>query len=323
MLSSIGLDVLTESVYRCMLRHADWGVDRIAQHLNTGEAQVRQALDDLADVNLIQPSEDQPGLYRLVSPGVGLVPLLARSEAELYNRQQEIAEARAAIALIADEYHEVRNREEVTHLDGLDAVRARLEELAHGARTECLSFLPGGGQRPDTMDASRPLDERALRRGVRMRNVYQESYRNDPVTVQYVTWLAGLGAENRTMPVLPMLLVIVDREAALVPFDPAEGRRGALEVNAPGVIAALCALFEQVWEAAVPFGPPAPLTDEPPVQTLTLLRLLLAGDTDENAARKLGVSPRTVRRTVAETMAILKVQSRLQLGAKIVQQGWL
>ena len=54
------------------------------------------------------------------------------------------------------------------------------------------------------------------------------------------------------MPTLPIPLVIVDREHALVPLDPSDGRRGALTLSGPGMIAARCALFDQFWLASTP-----------------------------------------------------------------------
>ncbi len=325
MFDSIGLDAFTEAVYLCILRNPSWGVAEIVKHLGSTDARIRQALDDLADLRLLRPSVEQPTLYRPVSPEVGFASLLARGEAELLRQQQQMAEARAAIASIAVEYTSVTGREEVVRLDGLDAVRSRLEQLAHRARSECLSFMPGGGQQSDTMDASQPLDQEALARGVRILSVYQDSFRNDPATVRYAAWLTSLGGQARSVPTLPMLLVIVDREVALVPCDPHDGRAGALEVRSPGVVTALCALFDRVWEVATAFG--ATSTDDcaggltSPERAL--LRLLMDGDTDEVAARKLGVSARTVRRTMSEVMARLDVRSRFQAGARAVQKGWL
>lgn len=86
----------------------------------------------------------------------------------------------------------------------------RLVETPHRVarpqdRSECLSLLPGGAQLPDTMDVSKPLDQLALERGVGIRSIYQDSFRNDPPTVHYVRWYCGLGGEARTVPVVPML----------------------------------------------------------------------------------------------------------------------
>ncbi|MEO3854275.1 LuxR C-terminal-related transcriptional regulator [Acrocarpospora sp. B8E8] len=54
-----------------------------------------------------------------------------------------------------------------------------------------------------------------------------------------------------------------------------------------------------------------------------LLRMLLEGQTDERAARRLGLSLRTVRRSMSSLMTRLGARSRFQAGARAVQRGWL
>ncbi|GGR46534.1 helix-turn-helix transcriptional regulator [Streptomyces roseolus] len=53
------------------------------------------------------------------------------------------------------------------------------------------------------------------------------------------------------------------------------------------------------------------------------LRLLEHGHTDETIAKRLGVSTRTTRRTVAGIMDMLGARSRFQAGATASQRGWL
>jgi DNA-binding CsgD family transcriptional regulator len=198
----------------------------------------------------------------------------------------------------------------------------RLVELAQCARTECLSFLPNGAQLPDTMHASKPLDQQALERGVRVLNIYQDSFRNDPATLQYVRWLASLGGQTRTVPSLPMLMVVVDNEVALVPLDPDDGRRGALELRTHGAVAAMRVLFEQFWQAATPWDEqPPPDRHGLSRREREILMMLASGHTDEWISRKLGVSLRTIRRVVADLMSRLDAQSRFEAG--VLRYGWL
>jgi len=278
----------------------------------------------LAEMALVQRSRDAPGKLRPTSPQVGLAALVARAEAALARRQHEIEATRAVIRTLAEAHQTRLRRDEVIHLETLDSVRVRLEEVATSARTECLSFSPGAAHRPDAMAASKPLNQVALERGVRIRAVYQESCRNDTATLAYARWLANLGGHMRTAPVVPMQLVIVDREIAFLPINPDDSRLGAIEVHSPGVVAALCTLFEQVWAAATPFDVAAP-ADEHGLrpQERELLRLLGDGYTDEAAARKLGLSVRTVQRMMADLVSRLNAASRFQAGANAVRQGWL
>jgi sugar-specific transcriptional regulator TrmB/DNA-binding CsgD family transcriptional regulator len=320
----LGLSNEAESIYRAMLARPSWEVADIAAHLRISEQEVHDALDQLADLALVAPSWSAPGAFRPVQPSIGLAALLASAESEMIRQRQQIEATRAAIAAIAEEQMSNRDREVISRLNGLDSVRARLEEMANSARLECLSFSPGAAHQHDAMDASRPLNERALDRGILIRCIYQESFRNDANTLAYAQWLTRHGGQTRTTPTLPMQLVIVDREAALVPVDPADPRAGAVEVRSPGLLAAICALFEQVWHIATPFGEPV-VRDEQGLdaQERELLRLLASGHTDESAGRKLGLSVRTVRRMMAELTDRLGATSRFQAGAYAVQRGWL
>jgi DNA-binding CsgD family transcriptional regulator len=307
-----------------MLGQPAWGVAELSVHTGLSEAEVREALDTLAAVALVRPSWQVPGKLRPTSPEVGLAALLAQAEAKVVQRQHEIEATRAAIRALAEAHVTEPQRDELVRLDSLEAVRIRLEELAGLARVECLSFNPGAAHRPDAMAASKPLNQLALERGVSIRAVYQDSFRNDPQTLAYARWFAELGGQTRTIPLIPMQMVIVDREFALLPLDPADTRLGAVEVRSQGVLAALSAMFEQVWAAATPFGTAAVQDNhglDP--QERELLRLLGDGHTDESAARKLALSVRTVQRMMADLTARLGAESRFQAGANAVRQGWL
>lgn len=324
MLQALGLNALTESVYRTLLTEPDWGVERIAANLHLAEAEVREALDELLELTLLRPAVDSRTL-RAVSPEVGLTRLLARNQNQLLFRQQQLESARTAIAALSAEFIDRQPDDEmVLRLDSLEAVRDRLEELAATATEECLSLMRGGAVRPDAIQAGKHPNQLALERGVVIRSIFQDSFRNDPDTLRYARWLADLGGLTRTVPLLPMRLVIVDRSIALVPTDPSDGRRGALELHGAALIQPLCALFDELWRSGADFGQPTARDD----QDLTgseraLLELLGQGHTDESAGRKLGLSLRTVRRMMQDLMNRLGAESRFQAGAQAVRKDWL
>ncbi|WP_235437868.1 helix-turn-helix domain-containing protein [Kitasatospora griseola] len=324
-LQALGLNALTETVYRTLLAEPDRGVEQIAAKLHLSEAEVREALDELLELMLLRPASDSRTL-RAVSPEVGLIRLLAHNQNQLLHRQQQLETARTAIAALSAEYTDQRLDDEmVVRLDSLEAVRDRLEELAATAAEECLSLMRGGAVRPDSIQAGKHPNQVALERGVAIRSIFQESFRNDPDTLRYARWLADLGGSTRTVPILPMRLVIVDRSIALIPSDPSDGRRGALELHGAALVQPLCALFEELWRNGADFGQqPAPRDD----QDLTgseraLLQLLGQGHTDESASRKLGLSLRTVRRMMKDLMNRLGAESRFQAGAHAVRKDWL
>ncbi|MFD5766214.1 helix-turn-helix transcriptional regulator [Streptomyces sp. NPDC127049] len=325
MLASLGLDTDAETIYRLMLTHQDWGVPELAGHLARPESDIRDALDRLAELNLLRRSLQAPGGVRPVSPNLGFQLLLQRQQAELLAQQQQFAESQAAISTLLAEYAELRTGERhgVEYLQGIDAIQARLEELAHRSTTECLSFMPGGAQSAASLEASRPLDEQLMRRGVRVLTAYLDSVRNDAPTVEYAHWLHDNGGEVRTVPALPLRMVLFDREVALLPVDPDNTKKGAVQLTGPGVMTALVSLFEQVWERAASLGSVRDRDDAGlTAQERELLRQLTQGATDEIAAKKLGIGLRTERRIMSELMARLGARSRFEAGVLAAKAGW-
>ncbi|MGW4380587.1 LuxR C-terminal-related transcriptional regulator [Kitasatospora sp. NPDC004531] len=326
MLELLGLSGPAERLYQAVLADPARGVAELARDTGMTDQQIRSALDELADLALIKPSSQVDGALWPVSPAVGLAALLAAAEDEAAARQRKIEATRAAIAALAAQHAEQRHRraDAVVRLVGLDSVRGRLEELAANAATECLSLNPGGADRPDARAASAQLNEQALRRGVAIRAICRDSFRNDPDTLAHARWLTDLGGEMRTVPIVPIPLVVVDRAVVIVPFDPADPREGALELDGPGPVAVACALFDQLWSAATPFGSSVAVDGQGLTSTeRTLLELAAAGHTDEAAGRKLGVSARTVKRQMADLMARLGADSRFQAGVRAARRGWL
>jgi DNA-binding CsgD family transcriptional regulator len=284
---------------------------------------VRIALNELADLALIRLNDTGDSAH-VMRPGVGLTALLSKIENDVAVRQRQIEATRSAIAAITAVHDANSGVEETRRIGGLESVRERLVELAERARTECLSFTPGAAQTADTIEAEKPLNQLALARGVTIRNVYQESVRNDPATLAHATWMADLGGHSRTVPTLPMRMIIVDREIALVPINPIVPAEGALEVRSPGLVAGFIALFYQVWESGTPFGEQPTLDDHGLTsQERALIRMLAAGYTDESAARKLGISVRSVQRMTAVLTERLDAASRFQAGVEATRHGWV
>ncbi|MGW4698506.1 helix-turn-helix transcriptional regulator [Kitasatospora cineracea] len=323
MLEALGLTVGATTVYWAMLDHPDHGVAELAAHCGLSPSEVHAALDELGRRALVRASTEWPGRVRAVGPEIGLADLIAEQEAELAERQAQLAASKAAVTrLVADRAEQRSAHGE--RLLGTDAIAGRLERMSWEAATEVLGCR-SGVQRPEDLGAGRAIDAELLARGVALRSLYPDAVRRQPHAAHYAHWLLGLGGEVRTAPTIPQRIVIVDRRQALVPIDPEDTRKGALHVTEPGILGALLDLFEQFWSTAVPLGTIAP---DDPASGLTptereLLRLLGSGLTDDTAAQRLGISARTVGRHMASIMERLGATSRFEAGIKATQRGWI
>ncbi|MGW1022878.1 helix-turn-helix transcriptional regulator [Streptomyces sp. NPDC002577] len=323
----LGLSAFEETVYRSILRSAGGRVQELVDELAADEAAVRSAISLLTDMSMIRRSWEDADLLLPISPEVAVGSLLADQEERLARRRQELESSRVALARLVSEYStvgQVPGGNGVQRLEGIDAVRTRIEELVCRSSVE-ISAFNAGSYSPDALEAGRATDQSALDRGVLMRGLYLDSVRNHPPTREYVRWLTDSGAEIRTTPVLPLPMIVFDRETALLPVDPGDRGAGALVVTGNGILSALLALFERYWDAAAPFGGRPSEEDDVELSAgeRELLRLLAKGLTDEAAGRQLGVSQRTVRRRIAELTDRLGAGSRFQAGAQAVRRGWI
>ncbi|MFE4974318.1 helix-turn-helix domain-containing protein [Kitasatospora sp. NPDC056651] len=327
MLTTLGLDRVSEAVYRAMLAHPQDGTAALRARLGLSEGQIRQALDTLSELALLCPSAHREGELRAVSPEVGMEILMARQQAELAAQQQRIEASRAAAAQLIAEYADLRpsaDQPGVEQLTGLDQIRDRLATLTRDVREEVMTFAPDGGQKPENIEAAKPLNLDLLERGIRMRTVYLDSVRNSQHTVEYVNWLVSHGGQVRTAPALPTRMIVIDRATAVIPIRSDDTATGAVVLTGQGMLAALCALFETVWTGAQPFGATARLNEHGlSAQEQTAVALLADGHTDDAIAKRLGVSPRTARRIATDLMERLDARSRFQAGVRAAQAGWL
>lgn len=131
-----------------------------------------------------------------------------------------------------------------------------------------------------------------------------------------------IGEDVRVLPIIPTRLLVIGTTHAILPDPLGEITTPRMMVRQRGLVEALALLFEELWERASPVVEyeRGAKGDEPRRQ---LLHQLAAGAQDEQIARRLGLSLRTVRRRVAEVMAELGVDSRFQAGVEACRRGWL
>jgi DNA-binding CsgD family transcriptional regulator len=139
-----------------------------------------------------------------------------------------------------------------------------------------------------------------------------------------VTW----GEQARVLPALPMKLVLVDDRIGAVPLQASPGAIASVALVHPsGLLEGLSALFEALWQVALPLDLDAERGANPPDQPSRderrILSLLTAGLPDEMVARQLGMSDRTYQRRIHDLMKRLRAQTRFQLARQAMQNGWL
>lgn len=331
MFESLGLNELTESVYLLLFEFPGASIGEIAQRLGHTESQIAWAIEELLEISLLHRPATGPQSPQVVDPELALTALAARCQAKLARRQQEIEEDRVALLTRLASSRPRSAEAELGYLEGAEAVRRRTAELAAAAKWEVCVFAPGGGRSAISPYTDHAWDTEIVHRGVRLRRLCLDSVRNDRPALEHLHRLDRLGGEIRTVPALPLHLLLVDRRQALTSVDPADTTESADEEKATAVttsndalVAGLLALFDSVWRTAVPLRSTrhrdsAGLS----AQERYVLKSLAEGLTDEATARRLGVSVRTTRREASDLFARLGARSRFQAGARAFARGWI
>jgi DNA-binding CsgD family transcriptional regulator len=325
------------TAYAILLMQPDLDLEGFAERLELSLPEATTLLDQLVDLSLVRRQDETGQHMSPTTPFVAMRQIIDRERAALEARRQSLDESYdmlagvlaelPASAVTATRVGDVdrgppADTAGAERINGLHAVRRRLQELADCARREVLSFAPPARDPGAARAASRRPDLEVLRRGVITRTLYLDSIVNEPQALAYATDLLSAGGQVRLVPSLPIRLIIVDHEVAAVPIDPEDGTVGALILHDAGTVSAMVALFEAYWREGRPIpGPSA--ADEFTATDVALLRLLASGAKDEAVARQLGVSVRTVRRAIANLMTRLNADSRFELGIRAASRGLL
>lgn len=327
-LTHLGLAPAEEAAYRAVLERQSWTMADLAHRLALPVPEVAEVVAKLVELDLVRTNADGSRM-RAVDPQLALTALIARREAEMVGAVHELERARLAAADLAADFDSAHRGHLEGALDvahGMEAVRARITALVSQARTEVVSMTLCGFGYVDPIALPRRADLADPAPGVRFRTVAADRARHDPLTLRHLRGVACDGADVRVTSDVPMSALVIDRMAAVFSLAPAARRHrvGAVVLRLPSVVVTTAELFEQVWSEATPLDETdGRECDTPDEREQLLLRLMLAGCTDEAAANRLNVSVRTVRRMVADLTERLGARGRFQAGALAAERGWI
>ncbi len=318
----LGLDEADARTYLALLTEGASTDDVVAKLVDAPVKAVRASFTALNEAGLVSlASNDAAGMAATpMRPGPGLDMLVRR-------RETELRQARITAVDAYESFLRTTGGEPVGHLIEIisgDAVSERIRQLERGVREEIRGF----DSPPYYTDAdANQVELDNLGRGVRYRVVYATAAleRADYLADNVLPGVRG-GEEARTLPHVPVKLMLFDEDCAVVSPSLSDGGadRSALLIRPCSLLSALTGLFEMCWRAALPFD----IRDRPTERHLQpherrLLGLLAAGMGDDQAARALGVSRRTLFRYLEGMMARTGAANRFQLALHAVRNGWI
>jgi DNA-binding CsgD family transcriptional regulator len=247
----------------------------------------------------------------------------------IVEHQEGIRQAELEMRALRERYlaaSSSRAEQVVDVVRGREAVRQRFNQLQRGARREVLEFVKG-----DVVAVSveeNVEEEAAISRGVTYRFLLERQTLERPGLMAAVSESIRDGVELRVTRELPIRLIVVDREIAMIPLAGATDDQsgGALLLRAGGLLDLAVSLFEVKWRDATRLDAVvdgAVEGSELSARERQILLMLNAGLTDRTVATRLGLSARTVQRYVADMMERAEVDTRLQLGVQATRRGWI
>ncbi|MCE7082162.1 LuxR C-terminal-related transcriptional regulator [Streptomyces sp. ST2-7A] len=327
------LDEFAVDVYRAAVRCGAFADEAIAEELGVGVARVAEARKALEELRLLGPLGEDGKTRMPLDPEIVEAELISPLEMAIVERRRRIVRIHEQLRSLGQLYRSIEQlryaENSIRVLDDAAEVRREIELARHRCTRERMSLQPGGGRSAELLQHDLAQTRELLRRGVRIRTLYQHTARASLATRAYVRRVGEEGGEVRTAEELTERIIIYDRRIAFVPKE-RDGREapGAAVVTDPTMVAYLCRSFEAAWQVAQPFVPAdaEPTTGSGERQTGTelrdsILRLMSMGLKDEVIARRLGMATRTCRRYISALMDELGATSRFQAGLMIGRQG--
>ncbi|GAA4527625.1 helix-turn-helix domain-containing protein [Amycolatopsis samaneae] len=317
-LRTLGLKEDEAETYLHLLSSGPAAPGTLAAAAGRDVAEVLRCLAVLVEHGLAGPAEGDEKSVVALPPELALAALVRRREADL-------ARARIAVTHAFDRRRRSPGADragQFVEVIGGPAAAERVRRLERSARTE----VRGLDSPPYYADAdANEVELENLARGVRYRAVYGRLALERPeYLAENVLPCGKAGEQARILPEVPVKLLLVDDDYAVV--SPASGadRSSVLLIRPCGLLDALIGLFDMCWRAALPLGiaADAPGSSARPSER-RLLGLLAAGLTDDQAARAMGVSRRTLFRYLENLMRRTGSANRFQLALHAIRNAWI
>jgi hypothetical protein len=318
-LELIGLLPGDEEVYRGVLRVSGVTRTRMTEVLGVPPDELDTYLGRFVTAGLVRLEGDRV----VAEPPAAVLGAVVSHEAERLHREGERVDALRDLlpGLVAEHKASAPPRDTTVDVQAVEGgdVASMLRGLAEESVGDLMWFRPDQWRLPVT----REIDEMVrdlVASGRRSRAIYPARVLEEAPEV--VRSRAEAGELVRIVGVVPARISVMGSTVAVLSDRWGAGSARRLVVREPALVGAMGALFENLWDRAMAV-PGMELGFDPGGQRRLLLHQLTRGAKDEQIARTLGVSLRTVRRRVAEIMDDLGAESRFQAGVEAVRRGWL
>ena len=317
--AALGLTSAQERLYRQVLAATGTPLPQLAEGLLRTSDQLLEELGPLVQTGVV--TVDAEGRLVVVAPPEAMGLVLAQHARSMMECSQQLHTMSRLLPELRG-HGPVPPSDDAQPLDGEVVTGGDVPQLLAdwiGQTTGELLFLRPDQWRMPSESQMAIAVATAIQEGRSARAIYPaRALREAPAVL---VGRASIGERIRVVPEVPTRLAVIG-DRVLLPDPPGLANERLLTVRQPGLVEVVVSYFEALWDRAVAV-PALDQGEATPDLNELLLRQLAQGAKDEQIARTLGVSLRTVRRRIAAIMVELGVDSRFQAGVEAVRRGWL
>lgn len=320
-LAVLGLGPSEEMLYRALVRSPTMTLEEAARLVGVDEPTAMELVGRLVAAGLVLRRREE---LVASAPERALSRLIKEEHHRLQTMNEQLTAVQGLLPALEAEHRVSREpRGEPIRIEAISnqEVVPMLRALTLETPGDLLWMRPDQYLLPEGRAADRWV-RGLLREGRRSRAIYPARVLEEAPDA--VRRRAELGEHVRILGHVPGRLAVIGDTAAMIPHRFEVDEDLVLVVRQPSIVASVTMLFESLWERALIV--PGIGGDEA-AERASARRLLLdqmaRGVKDEQIARTLGLSLRTVRRRVAELLDELDSGSRFQAGVEAVRRGWL
>jgi DNA-binding CsgD family transcriptional regulator len=321
-LTALGFSPRVGHIYERMLRQSGRELPWVAAAVLLTPDELVTQVGPLIEHRIVRIEDGRVYIER---PSQALARLIREQGEAAARAHKQLAALSGAVQFVAADAARPAEGDvhDVVPLDGEVSSGGQPAVLIGGLIAESkgdLAWLRPDQWRLPREDAMVEIIRELVASGRRSRAIYPLHVVNEAPDV--IRTRAAAGEQIRLLPDVPTRMFVIGSTHAVLPEQLGFVDEPRMLIRQHGIVEALNMLFDMMWERATP----VPELEHRESQTdlrRFLLQQLAAGALDEQIARKLGISLRTVRRRVADLMSELGADSRFQAGVEAVRRGWI
>src|SRR5438132_6864033 len=242
-LQELGLLPAEAHVYLALVRNGALSGSAVASVTGCPRSSVYLTLNSLLDKGLIEGGPGHGSRFSVVPPDKAL-PSLVVQEKEAISAREKIA------ALLGRKLSSILETADTSPDELIQVIRSPrgVAERYQRLQLEAERQIEGFVKAPLFVTTGNPAQEKAQRRGVHYRALYERAVFGDPAVTTYLSDWVAHGEEVRIYDgELPHKLVIFDRKRVLAHLSMPGDRMRTLYIQHPELAASLGVAFEALW----------------------------------------------------------------------------